>query len=309
MRMRRRGFTLVELLVVIAIIGLLIALLLPAVQAARESARRMSCTNNLKQIGLALHMYHETLKALPMGWIAFDADGTTPHWHGEPGWAWGAKILNYLEQRALAQNAIHDVLPIIDPANTAARVVPLRIYLCPSGKSPEKFFLGPDDVESPISGSFPTVGYQLSSSNYVGVFGTRDLHDVCDPSSPDYNECRGDGTFFLNRTVGFRDFSDGLSNTLIVGERSAKWIDSTWVGVISGGEHAPARVVGVAAYPPNSEVAEQDTVHNFSSFHPAGTNFLVGDGSVQMVHETIDQAVYRALCTRAGHDNIGDFFQ
>jgi prepilin-type N-terminal cleavage/methylation domain-containing protein len=306
---RRRGFTLVELLVVIAIIGLLIALLLPAVQAAREAARRMSCTNNLKQIGLALHMYHDAAHQLPMGWIAFDVDQTTFHWQGEPGWGWGSKILSYLEQRNLEQNAINYHLPITDPVNTTARTVPLNIYLCPSGKSDPRFFLGPDPQVPPISGGYPTAGYQLSSSNYVGVFGTVDLHAVCEPGSANYDGCQGDGTFFLNRTVGFREITDGLSNTLIVGERSAKWSQPTWVGVISGGEHAPARVVGVATYPPNSEIDLENSTHNFSSFHPAGTNFLVADGSVHMIHETIDQAVYRALCTRNGHDNIGDALQ
>jgi len=305
MATRRKAFTLVELLVVIAIIGLLIALLLPAVQAARETARRMSCTNNLKQIGLALHMYHEVLKELPMGWIGFDTNGDG-YWHGEPGWGWGSKILQYLEQRTLYEGAIDFNLPITDAANSKARRVPLRIYICPSGKSNSTFMLGPDDDESPIAGSYPTGGYQLSRSNYLGVFGTNDLHNACEGTG---KKCLGNGTFFLNDGVGFRDFSDGLSNTFVVGERSAKWVHSTWVGVISGGDHAPARVVGVATYPPNSEAAEAEYTHNFSSFHPAGTNFLLGDGSVRMVPETIDQNVYRALCTRSKGDNVGDFFK
>ena len=168
--------------------------------------------------------------------------------------------------------------------------------------------MGPDDQEPPIRGTFPAQGYTLSSSNYVGVFGTNDMHNVCDPGSPNYNRCLGNGTFFLNRGVSFRDITDGLSHTFIVGERSSKWMTSTWLGVVSGGEHAPARVVGTATYPPNSDV-EFEHPHNFSSFHPAGTNFLLGDGSVRMVHETIDQYVFRALCTRASGDQVGGFFK
>ena len=105
--MRYKAFTLVELLVVIAIIGILIALLLPAVQAAREAARRMSCTNNLKQLGLGLHMYHDVHKTLPIGWLGFDSSGK-PHFEGDPGWAWSARILPFIEQQSLYDNLIYE---------------------------------------------------------------------------------------------------------------------------------------------------------------------------------------------------------
>jgi prepilin-type processing-associated H-X9-DG protein len=141
----------------------------------------------------------------------------------------------------------------------------------------------------------------------VGVFGPQDLHDLCDPDSPDYNRCRGRGTFFLNEGVSLRNITDGLSNTMIVGERSAKYAQPTWVGVLSGGDHAPARVVGAAEVPPNSEEDTAHAVHDFSSFHPSGTNFLFADGSVIMVRETIDREIYWALSTRAMGDNVGDF--
>ena len=119
MSIRRSAFTLVELLVVIAIIGLLIALLLPAVQAAREASRRSSCKNNLKQLGLALHTFHDTYQRLPAGWEAYAAAGSkTPDPEGVPGWAWGSHALAGLEQSALADQ-INLNLAITDPQHAA----------------------------------------------------------------------------------------------------------------------------------------------------------------------------------------------
>ena len=297
MATRCRGFTLVEVLVVIAIIGILVALLLPAVQAAREAARRMSCSNNLKQIGLGLHMYHDTFGQLPAGWRAYDPTTGQPHWWGEPGWAWGTAILPYMEQTAVYQNLVHFELPITDPVNSELRTLPLTVYRCPSDVGPRTFvlqgggfYLGSDGAYQPV---------ELATGNYVAVFGTVDLHEVCSGSS-----CEGNGTFFLNGGVRFADISDGLSQTFIVGERSSKLAPSTWVGMVTGGQHAPARIVGVATYPPNSEDHPVHYFHNFSSFHSSGTHFLLGDGSVRLIPETIEEQTYHALCTRDWGDII-----
>ena len=302
--MRRKAFTLVELLVVIAIIGILIALLLPAVQAAREAARRMSCTNNMKQIGLGLHMYHDTFKTLPAGWRGFDPSNGQPHWFGLPGWAWSASILPYMEQTAIYESLLHFERSITDPVNDEVRVAEIPIFRCPTDIGEKTFDL---------QGGGPSVGggvafpIEIATGNYIGVFGTLDFHDVCDPGSPDFNGCKGDGTFFLNRQVRFADIRDGLSNTLVVGERSSKWAPSTWVGVVTGGQHGVARVAGLAAFPPNSEVNEEHYTHNFSSFHPSGTNFLSGDGSVKLISETIAEETYHALATRSAGDTVGEY--
>jgi prepilin-type N-terminal cleavage/methylation domain-containing protein len=301
---RNKGFTLVELLVVIAVIGILIALLLPAVQAAREAARRASCGNNLKQIGLALHMYHGTYRQFPAGWWGFDPATGQPYWYGVPGWGWSAAILPYLEQATISDGLIHFDLPISDPANAQARTTVIESYLCPSDGEEPTFTL---------SGGGPYVGggsYQpvaLTRNNYIGTFGTLDFHDVCEPGGPAYNGCQGDGTFFLHSGVRFADFRDGTSSTLVVGERSSKWAPSTWVGVVTGGYHAPARVTGIALFPPNSEQEEEHYTHNFSSYHPSGTQFLAADSSVKLIAETIDEKTYHALATRAAGDIVGAY--
>ena len=293
---RRNAFTLVELLVVITIIGILIALLLPAVQAAREAARRMSCTNNLKQIGLALHMYHDTHRQLPPGWFAFDPGTQQPYALGQPGWGWGSRILPFLELGTVEKNLIDDRVSILDPRNDKSRVFPLGVYRCPSdiGK-PVYTDLGPE------SGT-PAPPVDFATANYVGVFGTLDTH-YCG-TLPVGSQCTADGVFFHNSNVRFEDIRDGLSQTFLVGERTSRLDYSTWIGARPGDDCGQGRIVGTASYPPNSQAYD---THNFSSQHPTGTNFLSGDGSVRLISQTIDGVVYRALCTRDGGEVVGAY--
>ena len=301
MRLLQKGFTLVELLVVIAIIGILISLLLPAVQAARAAARRISCANNLKQVGVALHLYHDTNRQLPAGWTAYHPSTGEPHWFGQPGWGWGAAVLPFMEQAAVHDGMIHFDLPITDTANADDRVLSIATMRCPSDPGPDTFVL---KGGGPYLGSGAYQPTELARSNYIGVFGLEDFHEVVTPSG----NCVGDGSFFLNRGVQFRDIQDGLSNTFIVGERSSKLAPSTWVGMLTGGQHAPARILGVAEFPPNSEETPEHYFHNFSSFHPSGTHFLAADGAVRLISDDIEARLYQGLCTRAGGEPVSEFF-
>ena len=303
----RRGFTLVELLVVIAVIGILISLLLPAVQAAREAARRTQCKNNLKQVGLALQMHHDAHKTLPAGWVTTSPmapDGPDPL--GEPGWGWASSILNYMEETAVHDNLINKKLSITDPANDAARLKYLPIFRCPSDVAgPELFVLDGTSV-------------QIARANYVGMFGTLEEeeheheHGFGSAEDEDHEHehgleehaDHGDGLFIHNRGFGFQAITDGLSKTIMVGERSSKISGSTWVGVVGESEEAIQRVVGVSDHTPNHPEAHFD---DFSSFHSGGALFVLADGSVQFVSENIDLETFHALSTRGENDIVSQY--
>jgi prepilin-type N-terminal cleavage/methylation domain-containing protein len=290
---RRSGFTLVELLVVIAIIGVLVALLLPAVQAAREAARSASCKNSMRQVGLALHNYHDIHLRLPAGWIGNAPEGT-------PGWGWMVSILPQLEQGPLHDNVIRRHLPIGDDANQQARENVLPVLLCSSDPSPKKFQLGTggeehgeheDEEEGEVhhhSVDDGTPMFLVSRSNYVGVFGTNEVED--EPAA-------GDGSFYFLSSTRFSDITDGLSNTLVVGERSGRFGGSLWQGVVPEANEAMVRVVGVGDHSPNHRDHHFD---DFSSHHPGGVHFVGGDGSVRRIDDSIDVTIYRALLTRGG---------
>lgn len=283
----RKAFTLVELLVVIAIIGLLIGLLLPAVQAAREAARRTSCANNLHQIGIGLHLYHDVHNHLPPGWTAWDA-GFSPDPEGEPGWGWAAHLLPFMEQDPL-EDGIDFYTSIRDPLHDAVRVTILRSYQCPSDViNLDLFTLDSESGAPPID---------LARANYIGMFGTTELEE-CEGLGPG-NQCQGNGVFFHNSLTSLGQVIDGLSNTLFVGERASHLGFSTWVGAVSEGEEAAARVLGITDHPPNDPDGHFD---DFSSFHPKGVNFLVGDASVRIFSDSLSIDVYRALATKDGYE-------
>ena len=291
MKRKPLGFTLVELLVVITVIGILVSLLLPAVQAAREAARRSSCFNNMKQIGLALTNYHGSHQTLPPGWIGLDPRTRKPLAEGDPGWGWASFILPQLEQENLARALVYS-LPIIDPANDEIRSTFLPVYRCASDSPAREFELPRKDSPSMIL-------TRLATSNYVGVHGTLEL-DACEGLRPGII-CQSDGTFYHLSRTRFADIRDGLSNTAIVGERSSEFGSSTWLGSVRGGDEAMARILGVADHAPNALGAHLD---DFSSRHPAGIQFVMGDGSVRLVHRTVDLEVYRAMVTRARRETI-----
>ncbi len=272
MNMLRKAFTLVELLVVIAVIGVLVALLLPAVQAAREASRRIECSNNLKQIGLGLHNYHDSNHQLPAGWIANISTG-------EPGWGWAMHLLPWIEQTSL-HDQMDATISISAPVHEAPRQSLLPFYRCSSDARWEPQVALTDDSDNPL--------FNVGRSNYVGVYGTEEIEDA---------PLDGDGVFFQNSRIRFADILDGLSNTIVVGERSSRLDGSTWTGAVAEAAEGMARIVGSADHPPNDPHAHFD---DFSSYHATGANFVWGDGSVRLIASTIDEDVYRAVATRSG---------
>ena len=298
---KRRGFTLIELLVVIAIIAILIALLLPAVQQAREAARRTQCRNHLKQVGLALHNYHDTHRVFPPGWMGVENGVASVE--GISGLGWAAMILPEIDQAPL-YNTLNLNIAVADyPTNAPALTTTLSVYRCPSDPSPEFW-----NIEE--EGSPGTVLKRLPSANYVGSFGTRELEECEDTALvPPGTNCTSDGVLAHNSSIGLRDITDGSSNTFLVGERKTdeqkdpKW-HSTWVGVVAEGEEAFARILGVADHNPNSPLNHLD---DYSSHHEGGVHFLFGDGRVRFVSENINGDVFKGLATRAGNEVLGEF--
>lgn len=291
-RRERIGFTLVELLVVIAIIGILVGLLLPAVQAAREAARRMQCSNNMRQLGLAVHNYESAYRRLPSGWVDWRQSG-------EPGWGWGAALLPFMEGDNLHRQIDFGVA-IEEDIHQSVRETFLSTFACPSDTGDNLFLIAEGDghhhhpIQSPTA-SIDDEGdplFLISKSNYVGMFGTFELHDAL---------YAGNGMFFGNSNLRFGDVTDGLSNTLMIGERSSILGQSIWHGNIPEAAEPEARILGVADHTPNHPSAHYE---DFSSYHTGGVMFMRADVSVFFLSENISEEVYQAMSTRKGGEIV-----
>jgi prepilin-type N-terminal cleavage/methylation domain-containing protein/prepilin-type processing-associated H-X9-DG protein len=334
--MSRRAFTLIELLVVIAIIAVLISLLLPAVQSAREAARRAQCTNNLKQIGLALHNYHQALDIFPPGYVStidmtvLDAcNQDQENQHGVDlgtGWAWGSMILPFLEQQPL-YNSINFNLSVAFHQNDTCSLTALTVYLCPSdvGPSVVPVFEDPPDPAQPGTYNASHIVDTLSRGNYVGMWG---LGEICAQSgandSPDNNGARPRGQhagiFYRNSATKIAAITDGTSNTIMVGERSHNLSYVTWVArsidgwlgktsPIEGGtdqfnpspEECWTQVMGPCGVEDGLRTINNPEAHveDYWSRHPGGANMLFADGSVHFLKSSINPIPWRALATRA----------
>ena len=198
----QRGLTLIELLVVIVIIVMLIAVLLPAVQAAREASRRARCMNNLKQIGLAMHHYHDAVGGFPPGYVSLVPGHQPTDPESGPGWGWGTMVLPFIDQAPLS-NAVNFNRPITDPGSQTVRASILSIYLCPSSAGSGLIRLSDSSGESLVN--------DLSPGQYVASAGQFQVADW--PSD-------NNGVFFRNSRVGLRDITDGSSLTMMAEERS-----------------------------------------------------------------------------------------
>jgi len=307
------GFTLIELLVVIAIIAVLIALLLPAVQQAREAARRSQCKNNLKQLGLALHNYHDVHNVLPPGSIgyAYTNGGDDP----VTVTSFGAltMVLPFLDQGAI-YNKIDFNRNFADPVNTPYMAPVLSAFICPS-------YAGPSSGEGHWYQRSPFTTFTAGITNYVGVVGYSPAGPFVSGVSPLPIEQRG--TFWTNSNTNFRNFTDGTSNTLVFGEHRqtmAKDIggwdwnyDQRWLPWCAGVLLEGAFGVRGMLYGPNQKFpADPIVVYNFaampfSSEHVGGTHMLRGDGGTVFVSNSISINVWRALSTTSGGETIGEF--
>jgi prepilin-type N-terminal cleavage/methylation domain-containing protein/prepilin-type processing-associated H-X9-DG protein len=316
---RRSAFTLVELLVVIAVIGLLVGLLLPAVQAARESARRTQCVNNLKQIGIACQNYAEAMRTFPPGYCAAGAyvDGATDT---TPGWGWAAFLLPHMEQ-APVYSGIQFTLPIEHPANARAIQTSIAGYLCPSDIVLQTPYGVTDAAGNTLA--------QAAPASYAACVGS-DASDVADPT--------GNGVFYRNSGTRFADILDGTTFTIIAGEKAFAnalgiWAGAIDRGVLLRGEYntcqpmvsgmfypAPALVVS-HAHLNNAEIDGDGSagMDDFSSMHPTGSNFVFADGSVHFIQSvsmdgpdgyTNEDLIFQRLGTRACGETVpGDFLK
>ncbi|QDT65877.1 putative major pilin subunit [Calycomorphotria hydatis] len=343
---RRTGFTLIELLVVIAIIAVLIGLLLPAVQQAREAARRSQCKNNLKQIGLALHNYHDAFSTFPIGArneIAELAPGSEVGFDGPSFWV---GLLPYLEQSSLYRDLekIDQTTPIFTKTTSRATAVgdiTLDFMRCPSSPLPIK-------ANAP-----PAISAVVLMPSYVGISGAAngdgfsglEVSSCCGSSSTDVGkgEINGDGVLVVNKEIRIRDITDGTSNCLAVGECSTfqeesdgtqhrvdgaylySWTEGTkgggvansfaWVGFAPPGSTAPPVYnLTTIDYSPNTQTWPLDGVgeargpnNPLTSQHTGGVNCVLADGSVRFITENIDLNLLKRLALRNDGEVVGEF--
>ena len=339
-RRKRLAFTLIELLVVIAIIAVLIALLLPAVQQAREAARRSTCKNNLKQIGLAMHNYHDVFKSFPMNYEATrngDANG-----RGRTSASWITASLPYMDQSALF-NTIDfnttaggsDYNGLNNAAGQIVRTKTIPGLLCPSN---------PQKIVNAAAGNYANNGpwhgngrdFQAARTDYVGNMGWvwtgwKDSNDIGQGGAvgapwvtPDalYNENvdqlpRFGGVFWWRGTASLADITDGPSNTIAVFEnhhwntskrfpgeinKATSWF--TPIGAIDT-MHKPINYA--ADDIPGNNGGDDTRCSSFSSTHVGGAHALLCDGAVRMFSENIDRGLYKGLSTRSGGEIVGEY--
>ena len=299
----RPGFTLIELLVVIAIIAILVALLLPAVQQARASARNIQCRNNLKQIGIAIHNYAEQFGVLPPSSTTEVDQGV---WRDRP-WryhlhSWASLILPQLDQ-ANAQNRIDYNVSSLDTANRQMASLIIPVYRCPS-------YSGPDYSTDPL---YTAISPTMALRNYAAMGATTVGNLYTNP----------DGVIYPRSKTKFAGITDGASNTIFIvetrDEGAPVWIDGSAASVAARrfdpsnppSYAGPENSINYNPYylserdPSGNKLYQSlDSLYGPSSFHTGGAFHLIGDGGVRFLSETINVTVYDALASRAGGEAV-----
>ena len=337
---KRSGFTLIELLVVIAIIAVLVALLLPAVQQAREAARRTECKNNLKQLGLALHKYHDSYNQFPPGWIdAYQRPATANPYSG---WGWNAFLLPYIDQSPL-YNQLNFAMghdgTVATGNNYTQVITPISALRCPSDDPFNVVVIGK---------AGPAVG---GWSSYPGVAGNAALQNSTAATASLNTQAALGGVFTANSKVGIQHMTDGSSNVICIGERcfiqfngsgnygsSAMWggphsnaatSANSYTAPTNETANGTALAVGVCNAAADAQVAINAAVkkggvninttvplggptpltyfHGFGSLHAGGSQFLMGDGTVRFLNENISTTTYGYLSTVADGNTVGEF--
>jgi len=255
----RGGFTLVELLVVLGIIALMVGLLLPAVQAVRETARRMQCQNNLHQIGIGLHNYHAAFRTFPPGGLE-----VRPQWRRGKQLAWSAFVLPYIGENPTYEKIRFDYA-FDHPMNADAASAVIETYLCPS------------------TNRISTRNRGRGATDYGGIYGERIVSRNYPPR----------GVMIHERSIRFRDITDGTTRTLMVSE-DADFPDGQWINAWNLFDQA---------FSINRAPRFENDIR---SKHPQGANGLFADGSAKFLNENIDLEVLAALCTRNGAESVDD---
>ncbi len=323
---RNMGFTLVELLVVIAIIGVLVALLLPAVQAARAAARRTTCLNQVRQIGLALQNYHSNRQAFPPGVVNESGQLFT-----QPRLTWMMQTFGYLEQNAIASSFKIEAVAgcaggvWLDEVNAEIVKVSIDMLLCPS------------DTEGDLVHNHPNCGGTVSRGNYAGFFGNINMGAATNEEHTPLEERRGqpnghrDAAFTMNDSIGIRNITDGTSNTMIIGELLKGLPDNMDIRGVHWYDHVGTSQV-FTTNPPNSPEPDRlysswcngntnrpdlglpcrpgiaNGSNNFAvprSRHPGGVHVGMADGSARFVNDDVDLEVWQSM----GSINQGEILE
>lgn len=304
----RKAFTLVELLVVIAIIGILVALLLPAIQAAREAARRTQCSNNLRQLALGILAYESAHKKMPSGGLS---DGNMLSFH--------ALILPYIEETTLADRIDYKMVGCLGTLNHKVALTPVEMFFCPSN------YDGRLDATQHTPGSLPSdirralfdssrYGREMAySHHYQGVAGAHGLNPLTKvqyPWEPDSTKCGSEnrdgvavnGMLYRDSKVDLRKVTDGTSHTLLLGEQL--FGEAAWIAGMSNSITWPCDMVCCKniAYGINFEPWAPWHDRSFASCHPGGVNFVNADGSLHFIIDDIDMATYMGLASRNGEE-------